>query len=228
MKKPIAVVTGGSSGIGYSICSRLAEEKYLVFNADIKPPEIGHSNNCRFIKCNVTSAEDVEKLSKEVQQAGAPKVLVLNAGQGVHEKLREGDPEKWFNIIDLNLCGTLRVLRALLPFMDNGHVFFISSVSASKPYSYGAVYAATKSALDTVAETLRLEELPDIKVTTISPGVVNTTFFENMLSGQHTADKIGRAAVEPDEIAGVVVYVLQQKEGTTINNIVIRPSAQEF
>ncbi|MFW5832332.1 MAG: SDR family oxidoreductase [Prolixibacteraceae bacterium] len=228
MKKSLAVVTGGSSGIGHSICSRLAEENYMVLNADIKPPQNQHSNNCRFVECNVTLAEDIEKLSKKVQQTGEPKVLVLNAGQGVHEKLREGDPEKWFDVINLNLCGTLRVLRAILPFMSNGHVIFISSVSASKPHPYGAVYAATKNALDTVAETLRLEELPEIKVTTISPGVVDTAFFENMLSGEHTAENIGWGAVEPGEIAGAVAYALQQKEGTVINNIVIRPSAQEL
>ena len=226
MRKPLAVVTGGSSGIGYSICLRLLEENFQVLNADIKPQKLSSTDAYHFIKCNVTSAKDVEELSRQVEKSGEPKVLVLNAGQGIHEKLREGDPEKWFDIVNLNICGTLRVLRAVLPFMKEGNIIFISSVSASAPHPYGGVYAATKSALDTIAETLRQEELPEIKVTTISPGVVETSFFENMKAGTHSVEEIGWGALNPDEIADAVVYTINLKKGTVINNIVIRPAKQ--
>lgn len=227
-EKPVAIVTGGSSGIGKAVCSALFEEGYLVINADIQAPAENEKNEdaAIFFQCDVTRSEDVENLSRFIQEKGEVKALVLNAGRGVHEKIKEGDPEKWYQVINLNICGTLRILRAVLPFMNEGHVFFISSVSASSPHPYGAVYAATKSALDTIAETLRQEELPHIKVTTISPGVVDTPFFDNMLAGSHSIDSIGWGAVKPEEIADSLVYILNQKKDTVINTIVIRPSAQ--
>src|SRR5690606_21152592 len=118
-----------------------------------------------------TQKEHVKQLSEMVQSKGNLQLLVLNAGRGIHEKIREGDPEKWIEIINLNLIGTLRVLRALLPFMTSGNILFVSSISSSHPYPYGGVYAATKSALDTLAETLRQEELPDIAVSVINAGI---------------------------------------------------------
>ena len=222
----LAVVTGGSSGIGQAITVRLSSESYKVINADIVPPSGDKPEHCHYQECDVTNRDHVERLSRLVQEMGAPKVLVLNAGKGIHEKLREGDPEKWFEIINLNVCGTLRVLRAILPFMKRGHVFFISSVSSTNPYPYGGVYAATKSALDTIAETLRQEELPEIKVTVISPGVVDTPFFREMISGSHTIESIGWGALDPQEVAGVVAYVLDQRDNTVLNYITMRPVKQ--
>ncbi len=227
-KRPLAIVTGGSSGIGFSVADHLLKEKYEVINADIQPPGNEKQKYYHFIRCDVANAENVEGLSRLVQETGVPKVLVLNAGRGIHEKIREGDPEKWFDVINTNICGTLRVLRAVLPFMKTGNIFFISSVSSAKPHPYGGVYAATKSAIDTIAETLRLEELPDINVTVISPGVVNTEFFENMSAGNHSISSIGWGAVEPEEIAKSVLFILHQKKGTAVNNLTIRPSRQEL
>lgn len=224
--KPLAIVTGGSSGIGLAIAVALAKESYKVINADIQEPAGGDSDNCIYHKCDVTSAADVDSLSRLVRETGTPGVLVLNAGKGIHERLREGDPEKWFQVININICGTLRVLRAILPFMHNGHVIFISSVSAGNPHPYGGIYAATKSAVDTIAETLRQEELEKIAVTVISPGIVDTPFFSNMVSGSHNPADIGWGAVEAEEVAASVIYVLQQAKGTVINSITIRPSGQ--
>jgi NADP-dependent 3-hydroxy acid dehydrogenase YdfG len=225
-KNPLAVVTGGSSGIGRAISARLARASYKVINADVQAPVGEVPENCLYQECDVTNRDHIKGLSQLVQEKGTPEVLVLNAGRGIHEKLREGDPEKWFDIINLNICGTLRVLRAILPFMQKGHVFFISSVSSSNPYSYGGVYSATKSALDTIAETLRQEELPDIRVTVISPGVVNTSFFREMISGSQTVESIGWGALGPEEVAGAVMYVLQQRDETSIDHIEIRPARQ--
>lgn len=226
--KPVAIVTGGSSGIGRSICARLLAEHFSVINADINPPEESPASDYRYIRCDVTERNDVQVLSGCIPGTGIPEVLVLNAGKGIHEKLRDGDPEKWIDVINVNICGTLRVLRAVLPFMHRGHVVFISSVSSGNPYPYGGIYASTKSAVDTIAETLRLEEQPAVKVSVITPGVVNTPFFEHLVSGGHSAESIGSGAVSPDEIAEAVAYVIRQKKGTAVNNITIRPASQSF
>ena len=227
MKKlPLAIVTGGSSGIGKAICRGLNQEGFYVVNADVNPPEMIINDSYVYLSCDITLPDQVQELSKLIEHFGGPDVLVLNAGQGIHEKLKEGDPEKWMEIINLNLGGSLRIIRAILPFMKQGRVIFISSVSAEHPYSYGGIYAATKSAINTIAETLRLEESPDIGVTVISPGVVDTPFFDHMISGGHNSNEIGWGAIQPEEISEAVTYVLKQKSSTHINNITLRPSGQ--
>lgn len=225
---PLAIVTGGSSGIGKAVCTRLLTENYQIINADVIPPDTIPPGNYRYIQCDVTQRDDIQKLSILIQKSGNPEVLVLNAGRGIHEKLREGDPEKWVEVINVNVCGTLRVLRAVLPFMKTGNVIFMSSVASGNAHPYGGIYASSKSAVDTIAETLRLEEQPDLSVTVISPGVVDTPFFDNMLSGNHSVESIGYGAVSPGEVADAVAYVIKQKKGTSINNITIRPSSQPF
>ena len=156
---------------------------------------------------------------------------MLNAGRGIKEKLTEGDPEKWKSIIDINLLGALRCIRAFVPAMlekKNGHVVFISSVSAGKPHPYGGVYSASKSALEVIAETLRLETLPHVKVTVISPGIVDTNFFKNEVSGNTSVEQRKLGSISPDDIAEDVFYAVTKRKGTSINKIITRPIGQEF
>src|SRR5690554_6131435 len=134
IQAPLTVVTGGSSGIGKSVCRRLLIENFHVINADIKAPEEQLGEGYDYLECDITRKEHVKQLSELVQEIGNLQLLVLNAGRGIHEKIRNGDPEKWIEIININLCGTLRVLRALLPYMTSGNILFISSVSSSHPY----------------------------------------------------------------------------------------------
>src|SRR5690606_34492370 len=101
-------------------------------------------------------------------------------------KLTEGDPEGWKEIMDTNLMGALYFIRLFVPEMleqKRGNVIFVSSVAAGRGFPYGGIYAASKTALDVIAETLRLETLPLIKVTTICPGLTDTDFFSNTLGG---------------------------------------------
>lgn len=226
-----ALVSGGSSGIGRAIGTKLAALSVQTAIADIQTaadlPE-----QMLFFQCDVASGPAIDTLYAEVQETlGTPDILVCSAGRGIHEKLAEGDPEKWKHIIDVNLLGALRLVRAFVPGMlaaGRGDVIFISSVSAQQAYPYGGVYAATKAALEVVAHTLRQEVLPAIRVTVIAPGVTDTAFFENTISGFHSADDIGYGAISPDDVAEAVLYALQQPEGVSVNQMTIRPTAQPF
>jgi len=227
-----AVVTGGSSGIGRSIVQKLTETGIQTLFCDIEEPASetsGAESSGDFFKVDLTDPRQIETFCEQILEEGPPDVLVCNAGRGVHEKLTEGDPEIWEQIFQLNVFSTLRLIRGLVPAMteqDQADVVFISSVSSTHTYPYGGIYAATKAAVDTLAETLRLESQPDVRTTVIRPGVVDTSFFESMIHGDQTPESIGWGAVRPDQIADAVHYAVTRDPGIALNEIVIRPAAQ--
>jgi NADP-dependent 3-hydroxy acid dehydrogenase YdfG len=224
---PRAVVTGGGNGIGKSIAHKLAEAGFVVGVGDLM-----HSEDIPFSTfiIDFTQPDQIDKFYEEIIDAlSVPQVLVLNAGRGVHQKLAEGDPDTWEYIFQLNVFSALRLIRLFVPEMlkkKSGDIIFISSVAARQPYAYGGIYAASKAALDVVAETLRLEVQPTLRVTTIHPGVVDSDFFKNMVSGSHTPEDIGWGALTPVQVADAVMYAVMQPAGVALNDIVIRPAAQ--
>lgn len=227
----LALVTGGSSGIGEAISRKLSEEGIKVIIADLAPPENNYSNTI-FRHCDVSEGSQIDSLFSWItEEHGCPEYLILNAGQGIREKLCEGDPEKWQKVILTNLMGPLRCIRSFIPPMldrRKGHIVFISSVASNQPHPYGGIYVASKTALEVVAETLRQETLPHLKVTVISPGIVDTNFFDNEISGEMSVEDFKMGAIQPEEIAEDLWYALNKKKGTTLNKIITRPANQNF
>lgn len=227
----LAVITGGSSGIGKAIAEKLNAQGVQVIVADIATKNV-EKEGIVYRKCDVTKGRDVDALFDYLNSNfGEPDCLILNAGQGIREKLSEGDPEKWQKVIHTNLMGPLRLVRAFTPAMlanHHGNVVFISSVAAHQPHPYGGVYAASKTALEVIAENLRLETLPELNITIIRPGIVDTNFFQNEISGDMSIEEMGMGSIAPEEIAEDVWYVLNKKPGTSINKIETRPLEQGF
>lgn len=231
LKGKKAVISGGGSGIGRAIVEKLSAANVATAVADLRFLNSLPSSTHLF-ECNVADSAAIDRLFNGVQQQlGTPNILICCAGQGVHEKLTEGDPEKWQQVINTNLIGTLRMIRAFVPGMEaagQGDVVIVSSVAAGQAYPYGGVYAATKSALLVIAETLRQEVLPTIRVTVVSPGVTDTPFFENTLSGSQTVDSIGYGALTPGQVADAILYALDKPPEVSVNQITLRPTAQAF
>ncbi|CAN5564162.1 SDR family oxidoreductase [soil metagenome] len=224
-----ALITGGSSGIGKSLVKKLSQEKITTGFVDIVSPE-SVLDNSFFFEHDISKPDQVQKLYENlVNKIGLPDIIICNAGRGIQETLKDGDPEKWIRIFEINVFGALRIIRAFLPQMlekERGDIVFISSVSSKHPYPGGAIYAATKASIDVIAETLRLEVQPDIRVTTISPGVVNTDFFKNIVHGSQTPESIGWGYLEPEDIADAIFYAINKPHNVAMNNIIIRPVAQ--
>jgi NADP-dependent 3-hydroxy acid dehydrogenase YdfG len=222
-----AVVTGGSSGIGRSIVYKFCDAGFETITADINEPEDlpGH-----FFRADLADPSQIELFIDDVKERiGNPNLLVCSAGKGVHEKLTEGNPDTWEAVFQVNVFGALRLIRAFVPEMNKeevNDVVFISSVSASHAHSYGGIYTASKAAIDQLAETLRLEVQPDVRVTVIHPGVVDTNFFNNMIHGSQTPESIGWGALQPEQVADAVLYAVSRPKGVALNDIVIRPAAQ--
>lgn len=228
-----AIVSGGASGIGKAIAEKLCLAGIYTAIADLPGTQAFELSEVpSFFSCDITRAEDIASLFSCLSAAGnLPDILVCNAGRGIHEKLSEGDPEKWKQVLDLNVMGALRLIRAFVPAMlaaGQGDVVFISSVSAGQAYPYGGVYAASKSALTTIAETLRLEVSPSIRVSTVAPGVTQTSFLENSVSGHQTVESIGFGALSPEDVAEAVMYALSQPPEVAVNQITVRPRKQPF
>lgn len=229
----IAVVTGASSGIGKAIAELLIQNGAFVANADIQEPSLAHTpDRYLFRRTDIGSGEEVQQFYDHVNsRLGQPSILICNAGRGIHERLAEGDPDKWFRVINTNLMGNLRILRSFLPGMlstGKAEIVFTSSVAAANAYEYGGIYSATKAALNMIAETLRLELKENARVTVIAPGVVETAFFHNMESGGPTVESIGYGALSGQEVAETVLFALTRTRGQVINNITLRPVKQSF
>jgi NADP-dependent 3-hydroxy acid dehydrogenase YdfG len=224
-----AIITGGSSGIGKSLVNRFCKENIITACADIVAPQ-ERIEGSLFFKINLAAPDQVQDLIDNINnKIGTPDIIICNAGRGIHQYLKDGNPDLWEEIFKINVFGTLRIIRGFLPLMmekGKGDIVLISSVSSKHPYPGGGIYAATKAAIDVIAETLRLEAPPGIRVMTVSPGVVDTNFFENIINGNQTPESIGWGALEPDDIADAVYYAISRPHHIAINNIVIRPVAQ--
>ncbi len=207
----------------------LGQQGHQAVFADLAPDST-LPGGMQGIQADLATTGGAEQFYRRARQIiGVPDVLVCNAGRGVHSLLAEGDPDDWEYIYRLNVFGTLRIIRAFLPEMlerGQGDIIIISSVSAQHPYPGGAVYASSKAALEVIAETLRLEVQPRLRVATIVPGVVDTNFFKANIGGEQTPESIGWGALSPQEVAKAVDYLLQRPAGTAINRLVIRPVAQ--
>src|SRR5699024_3008853 len=140
-KNRTVLITGGTGGIGTAISDRLINSHYKVILTDqVKK----NDSSAPFFKCDIRNPHQIDEFYNWVSKDfGIPNVLILNAGIGLKEKLTEGDPEKWQEVFEVNLMGTLRIIRAFTPQMlerKTGQIIFISSVSANQPHPYGGIY----------------------------------------------------------------------------------------
>lgn len=227
MRSKLVIITGGNSGIGNALVEAFYEGGCEVIIADKtdKPSARG----VQYI-LDLTDENEVDLFIKKIIHAhGVPDIVIFNAGRGIHQKLSEGDLHAWKKIFAINVFSVLQLVRGLVPSMlerGRGDLIFISSVSADKPHPYGGVYCASKAALSAIAETLRLEVQPRLRVLNVLPGVVDTDFFGSIIGGGQTPENIGWGAVQPKEVADAVYYAVSQRNDISLNQIVIRPTAQ--
>ena len=202
MKNKVAVVTGASSGIGKATAERLTEAGYEVFGTSRRAVPGGQRSFER-LTLDVTSDRSVEAAVKEViRRAGRIDLLVNNAGFGVAPAgAEESSIEQAQSIFDTNFFGIVRMTRAVLPQMrqqGGGRIINIGSVLGFLPMPYGALYAATKHAIEGYSESLDHElRTRGIRVSVIEPAYTKTPFDANFLEPDATLDEYRevRAAV---------------------------------
>ena len=200
--KRIALVTGASSGIGEATAERLVKAGYRVFGTSRRAAPAGR-RQFEMLALDVTSDESVNALIKEViQRAGRIDLLVNNAGFGVAPAgAEESSIEQAQSIFNTNFFGIIRMTRAVVPHMrqqGNGRIINIGSVLGFLPMPYGALYSATKHAIEGYSESLDHElRTRGIRVSVIEPAYTNTPFDVNLLEADAKLDEYrdARAAV---------------------------------
>ncbi|RUT24750.1 oxidoreductase [Asaia sp. W19] len=238
----VVVVTGASSGLGEAVARRLAAEgAKLVLGArrlerlETLADDLSIGRDA-VRKTDVSDSAQVQALvDHAIALHGRVDVLINNAGLMPHSPLEKRRIEDWDRMIDVNLKGTLYGIAAVLPQMQkqkSGHIINVSSVAGHKVGPGGAVYSATKSAVRVVSEGLRQEVKPyNIRTTIISPGAVATE-LPNSVTDEDTARSMKEFyenyAIPPESFASCVVFAMSQPDEVDINEILFRPTAQQY
>jgi NADP-dependent 3-hydroxy acid dehydrogenase YdfG len=225
--EPVLVITGASTGIGAATARRAVEfgnRVVLAARSEDKltalAEELGGEDKALAVRCDVTSWDDQQALVQTaVDRYGRMDSYFANAGFGAKRGFLEESVEHWRSMIDTNVLGAALSIRASLGHFkeqNSGHLILTSSIAGRRALP-GSLYSATKHAVTAMGEALRQEIAEtNIKMTLIEPGMVDTPFFDNQVSG----------ALEADDIARAVMFALTQPPHVDVNEMLIRPIHQ--
>ncbi|MCY9783811.1 SDR family oxidoreductase [Nocardiopsis sp. EMB25] len=236
----VVLVTGASSGIGEATARRLAAQGHHVVLTGRRTDRLhtittdltdhGHTAEARTL--DVTDRDAFTELVGDVTAThGHLDALVGNAGVMLLSRLESLLVDQWDRMLDVNVRGLYNGIAAVLPHFNDrrsGHVITIASIGAHQVSPTSAIYSATKYAALALTEGLRQEADPSIRVTTVSPGVVESELADH-ITDTHAAElMVGyRAARIPsDAVARAVAYAIDQPADVDVNEIIIRPTAQ--
>jgi NADP-dependent 3-hydroxy acid dehydrogenase YdfG len=238
MTAPVAVVTGGASGIGRATCAKLLAEgmSLAVLDLDGDAAKLAAGPDGLGVAADVSQESDVERAFGAVLDTfGRVDVLVNNAGGAFDmAAVADADLGSWARTYDVNVLGTVRLTKALLPALrasGAGDVVFVGSTAGLTSYEGGASYTAAKHGVHTLAETLRLELNGEpVRVVEIAPGMVRTDeFSRNRLGSQERSDAVYRGVREPlvaEDVADCIAWAGTRPHHVNIDLMVVRPLAQ--
>ncbi len=234
-----ALVTGASSGIGWETVKALTASGWQVLataRRGERLAELAATTGCVTFAADITREGDVARLVEFA--AGLPgqsiSALVNIAGGALGvEKVSDADLAKWQQMYELNVLGTLRLTKAVLPALrsNGGDVLFITSTAAHDTYPGGAGYVAAKHAERMIPLTLRQELVGEpVRVIEIAPGMVRTPEFSvNRLGSQAAADAVYAGVAEPltgSDVAEAIRWALELPAHVNVDSMILRPRAQ--
>ncbi|WAL40593.1 SDR family oxidoreductase [Brevibacterium sp. BRM-1] len=238
MAKLRAVVTGASSGMGAATVRQLRDldwDVVAVARREDRLRELAEETGCDYVVADMTSDDDVARMAAEVTAGGPVHALVANAGAAFgQDEIRSADIDDWAKMLDINVLGTLRSVKALIPALiesGRGDIVIMSSTAGRIVYEGGGGYTAAKHGTAAIAETLRLELAGEpVRVIEIAPGMVATEEFSaKRLGSQEAADKVYAGVENPltaEDCADAIVYALTRPHHFNVDLMVIRPIAQ--
>ena len=225
IKGSIALVTGASSGIGEATAKRLATAGYKVYGTSRRGAQSGQ-RSFAMLPLDVTSDESVEAAVRElIRLEGRIDLLVNNAGFGVAPAgAEESSIEQAKAIFETNFFGLIRMTRAVVPHMrrqGSGRIINIGSVLGFLPMPYGALYAATKHAVEGYSESLDHElRTRGIRVSVIEPAYTKTQFDANFLAPDSKLDEYREVRARLDKVLKEVMATAD--EPTVVADVVLK------
>ena len=234
----VIAITGASSGIGEATARLLAQRGARVVVGARRTDRLealvaairAEGGTAEYRALDVTSREDVEAFVAFAESRfGRVDVIVNNAGVMPLSPLEALKVDEWDRMIDVNIRGVLYGIAAGLPLFrrqGGGQFVNVSSIGAHRVVPTGAVYCATKFAVNAISEGLR-QESSDIRVTIVSPGVTESELAET-ITHEETAqwlDEYRKIALPADAIARAIAFAVEQPDGVDVNEIIVRPTA---
>lgn len=234
LKDKVAVVTGGTRGIGYAVATELLKEGAKVFICGRKSAEVAQSTE---LLAGASSRDRVDGAEADVrryadchklihgaaERFGGLDILVNNAGLGIFKPVDQLEPEEWDTVIGTNLSGAFYCCHEAIPFMrqrGGGYIFNISSLAAINPFPGGSAYNASKFGLNGFTEAIMQEIRYDgIRVSTIMPGSVATDFAAAPGSKPRENWKL-----TSEDVAKAVIDLYQFPATALASRIEMRPS----
>lgn len=230
------VITGASAGIGAAVARavqgpdvRLSLGARRVERLAAVAPEAFHH------RLDVTDEASVEAFLAAAEAAHGPvDALINNAGKARGlERIAEAEGSMWREMIEANVMGVLHMTRRVLPGMierGKGDIVMIGSIAGLQAYAGGSVYCATKRALISIAEALRLETHgTGLRVSTVHPGLVETEFSLVRFDGDSEKAKTPYAGTRPlraEDVAECVAFALSRPPHVCIDNLLVMPTDQ--
>ncbi|MGB9985683.1 MULTISPECIES: SDR family oxidoreductase [Halobacteriales] len=239
----VAIVTGASSGIGEATAKSLASRGSSVVLAARRKDEIDElaaqiedeHGDALAVPTDITDDEDIDNLvERTTDEFGRIDILVNNAGLMPLAHIGTADRETLQTTIDVNLTGLITLTHAVIPTMleqGSGHVVNLSSVVGRFLQANSSHYNAAKAGVKMFGDSLRLDVAEEgIRVATIEPGAVSTELLEHIPDEEIKAgvqEHVGSMeALQPDDIARTITFVVTQPEHVDINEVLIRPTDQ--
>jgi NADP-dependent 3-hydroxy acid dehydrogenase YdfG len=224
---PVFLITGASSGIGAATARHAAQHGYRVALAARSSErlaaladELGGDERALALSCDVTEWEDQQALVRHtLERFGRLDVAFANAGFGAKRGFLEETTDHWKAMVLTNVYGAALTVRATLPALkeSRGHLLLTGSVAGRRALP-GSLYSCTKWAVTAMGESARQElNGTGVRVTVIEPGMVATPFFESPVQN----------ALQADDIARTVMFVVSQPPHVDVNEVLVRPTAQE-
>jgi NADP-dependent 3-hydroxy acid dehydrogenase YdfG len=225
----VMLITGASTGIGAAAARHAVQAGWRVVLAARSEDKLSQlvqelgEEHALAQRCDVTDFGDQEALvAAALERFGRVDAAFANAGFGAARGFLKEDPEQWRQMILTNVLGVAYTIRAVMPHFqerNTGHFLLTSSVAGRRSLP-GSLYSATKWAVTGMGESLRQElrqqQGSQVRVTLIEPGMVDTPFFDNAPT----------AALEPDDIARIVMFVVEQPARVDVNEVLVRPTSQ--
>ncbi len=233
----VAVITGGSSGIGEATARALAADGHRIALLARRVDRIESlaeelPGGALAIGADVTERDSIVAAAERVKaELGGADILVNNAGVMLLGPFSSEQRADYEQMIETNLLGAITTTEVFLDQLRDGggDLVNISSVAGRTARAGNAVYAATKWGIGGWSEGLRLELQPDVRVIVIEPGAVATELPEHITHDETrkaVQEWVGGIAIEPEDIAEVIAFAVSRPQRMTLNEILVRPTAQ--